>query len=149
MKYSLSQRSLSRLEGVDEDLVKVVKFAIGMTSTDFGVTEGLRTIARQEELVNKGASKTMKSMHIIGRAVDLVAYDNGNVVWELPFYFDIADAMKEAAVMVDVPLQWGAAWHIEDIRKFDGSMKDAYNAYVDKRRSQGRTPFIDAPHFQI
>ena len=82
MKYSLSKRSLDRLEGVDEDLIKVVKFAIGMTSTDFGVTEGLRTIARQEELVNKGASKTMKSMHIIGRAVDLVAYDNGDRDWE-------------------------------------------------------------------
>ena len=149
MKYSLSKRSLERLEGVDEDLIKVVKFAIGMTRTDFGVTEGLRSIARQEELVNKGASKTMKSMHIVGRAVDLVAYEGGDVKWEMPYYFDLADAMKEAAVMVDVPLQWGAAWHIDDITKYNGSMKDAYNAYVDLRRSQGRTPFIDAPHFQI
>ena len=28
MKFSLSKRSLDRLEGVDEDLIKVVKFPL-------------------------------------------------------------------------------------------------------------------------
>jgi hypothetical protein len=28
-------------------------------------------------------------------------------------------------------------------------MEEAMNAYVDLRRSQGKRPFIDAPHFEL
>jgi len=28
-------------------------------------------------------------------------------------------------------------------------MEEAMNAYVDLRRSEGRRPFIDAPHFEL
>jgi len=28
-------------------------------------------------------------------------------------------------------------------------MEEAMNSYVDLRRSQGRRPFIDAPHFEM
>ena len=63
MTFKLSQRSLDRLAGVDSNLVAVVKRAIEVTKVDFGVVEGLRTIERQQELVDRGASKTMKSNH--------------------------------------------------------------------------------------
>ena len=63
--FKLSKRSLSRLEGVNEQLVEVVKEAITLTKIDFGVTEGLRTLEKQKELVAKGASKTMKSKHLV------------------------------------------------------------------------------------
>jgi peptidoglycan L-alanyl-D-glutamate endopeptidase CwlK len=149
MGFSLSQRSLERLEGVDERLVQVVQIAIQVSNIDFAVTEGLRTRARQQELVAKGASQTMKSKHIDGLAVDLVAYIGDRISWELNLYDDIADAMKYAATEVGVPICWGAAWQIADIREWDGTMQDAMDAYVDLRRSQGRRPFIDAPHFQI
>ena len=64
MTYKLSQRSLDKLDGVDERLQAVVKSAIGSTKTDFGVICGLRTIEEQRKLVDKGASKTMKSKHM-------------------------------------------------------------------------------------
>jgi len=32
---------------------------------------------------------------------------------------------------------------------YTGTAEDAMNAYVDLRRSQGRRPFIDAPHFEM
>ncbi len=149
MTYKLSQRSLDKLEGVDASLVAVVRAAIGMTKTDFGVICGLRTIEEQRELVAKGASKTMNSKHIGGNAVDLMAYIGSRGSWELNLYDDLADAMKEAAIQLGVPLRWGACWHIEDIRDWDGTMEEAMNAYVDLRRSQGRRPFIDGPHFEI
>jgi peptidoglycan L-alanyl-D-glutamate endopeptidase CwlK len=149
MSFKLSNRSLGKLEGVDERLVAVVKSAIGMTKTDFGVICGLRTIEEQRELVAKGASKTMKSKHIGGNAVDLMAYVGSRGSWELNLYDDLADAMKAAAIDLGVPLRWGAAWHIPDIRDWGGTMEDAMNAYVDLRRSQGRRPFIDGPHFEL
>ena len=66
-----------------------------------------------------------------------------------------ADAMAEAARKFDIGVCWGAAWatpsdpYPMDISKWDGSMEDAMNAYVDLRRSQGRRPFIDEPHFEL
>lgn len=149
MGYNLSQRSIDRMDGVDERLVACVKRAIELSEIDFGVTQGLRTIEEQEALVAKGASKTMKSKHIDGLAVDLMAYVNGRGCWELNVYDEIADAMKAAAQELDVPIRWGAAWHINDIREWEGTMEEAMNDYVDTRRSQGKRPFIDAPHFEI
>jgi peptidoglycan L-alanyl-D-glutamate endopeptidase CwlK len=148
-EFKLSRRSLDRLEGVDERLVSVVKFAINATKIDFGVIQGLRTIEMQKELVAKGASQTMKSKHLEGLAVDLLAYISGRGSWELNLYDDIADAMKEGADLAGVSVRWGAAWHIDDIRKWDGTMEEAMNAYIDLRRSQGRRPFIDGPHFEL
>jgi peptidoglycan LD-endopeptidase CwlK len=149
MGFKLSSRSLKRLDGVDPDLVQVVNYAIEETKIDFGVIEGVRSIQRQEELVASGASQTMKSKHLEGRAVDLMAYIGSRGSWELNIYDEIADAMKFGAEKVGISVRWGAAWTISDIRDWDGSMEDAMNSYVDTRRSQGRRPFIDAPHFEL
>ena len=46
MTFKLSDRSLGRLEGVDDRLVAVAKYAIGITSVDCGIPHlgGLRTM---------------------------------------------------------------------------------------------------------
>ena len=149
MAFKLSKRSLSRLEGVDERMVRVVKTAITVSKIDFGVICGLRTIEEQRELVAKGASQTMKYKHKDGLPDDLIAYIGRRASWELNLYDDIADAMKIAADEEDVSLRWGAAWHINDLREWDSSMQDAMNEYIDLRRGQGRRPFIDGPHFEL
>jgi peptidoglycan L-alanyl-D-glutamate endopeptidase CwlK len=148
-EFKLSRRSLDRLEGVDDRLVSVVKYAITLTKTDFGVIQGLRTLEQQKELVAKGASQTMKSKHLDGFAVDLMAYINGRGSWELNLYDDLADAMSEAADLVGCRVRWGAAWHIDNLGDWGGSAEEAMNAYIDLRRSEGRRPFIDGPHFEL
>ena len=149
MAYKLSTRSQERLMGVEPELKEVVYEAIKLTKIDFGVIEGVRTEEQQKALVESGASQTMKSKHLEGRAVDLMAYVGGRGCWELNVYDEIADAMKEAAVKVDVAVRWGAAWTVTDIREWEGTMEDAMNSYIDTRRSEGRRPFIDAPHFEL
>ena len=149
MAFKLSARSIRKLEGVEKDLVAVVMEAINLTKVDFGVTYGLRTLEEQKELYESGRSQTMKSKHLEGRAVDLVAYFGSDISWELNVYDDICDAMAEAARRNCVAIKWGAAWSEGDIRMYQGTAEDAMNAYVDLRRSQGRRPFIDAPHFEM
>ena len=149
MGFSLSSRSLKKLEGIDETLIEVVKEAIQLTKVDFGVTFGLRTVEEQQKLFDSGRSQTMKSKHLDGRAVDLVAYFGSDISWELNIYDDICDAMAEAARRNTLALKWGAAWSEGDIRMYTGTAEDAMNAYIDLRRSQGRRPFIDAPHFEM
>jgi peptidoglycan L-alanyl-D-glutamate endopeptidase CwlK len=149
MAYKLSNRSLGKLEGVDENLVAVVKRAIELTNVDFGVTFGLRTLEEQEKLFAAGRSKTMKSKHLEGRAVDLMAYVDGKGCWELNVYDDLCDAMKAAAEELGVAIKWGAAWSEGDIRSYEGTSEEAMMKYIDLRRGQGRRPFIDGPHFEL
>lgn len=110
MAFVLGARSLDRLHGVHPDLVRVVQRAITLTPVDFTVLEGLRTKARQKQLVAAGASKTMNSRHITGHAVDLGAYAAGSVRWDWPLYHRIAVAVKEAARLEGVPIEWGGDW---------------------------------------
>ena len=110
MNYKFSQRSLDRLNGVHPDLVSVVKRALEISEMDFTVLEGVRSVARQEQLVKAGASKTMRSRHLTGHAVDLGAYVAGQVRWDWSLYDKIATAMKAAAKELNIPIEWGGDW---------------------------------------
>ena len=110
MGFILSRRSLKNLEGVHADLVRVVERALEITSVDFVVTEGLRSVERQEQLVKSGASKTRRSRHLTGHAVDVAAWVNGKVSWDWKWYESIASAFKEAAKELEVEVEWGGDW---------------------------------------
>lgn len=144
--YNLSQRSMQHLSGVHPDLVAVVKRAIQITEQDFSVIEGVRHINRQRELVAKGASQTMNSRHLTGHAVDLAPYP---VSWDWEYFYPIADAMKQAAEELEVPLVWGGAWHLSPFNGYEGLAEEAYEEYIELCKSQGRKPFGDGPHFQL
>jgi peptidoglycan L-alanyl-D-glutamate endopeptidase CwlK len=123
--YKLGQRSRTRLQGVHPDLVKVVERAIEITTVDFAVLEGLRDPARQKLLVESGASQTLNSRHITGHAVDLGALVDNRIDWSWPLYHKIADAMKEAARELNVPIVWGGDWR---------TFKDGPHYELDRRK---------------
>lgn len=106
----LNKSSEQKLVGVHPDLIHVVMVAAENTKTDFIVTEGLRTKERQEQLVKAGASRTMRSRHITGHAVDLAAVVNGEVRWDWPLYAKLAVEMKKAAKQLNIPIEWGGDW---------------------------------------
>lgn len=149
--FRLSKRSLGQLDGVHPDLVSVVKRAIEISGQDFGVIEGLRSLARQKELLAKGSSKTMSSKHLVqsdgyGHAVDLVA--TSPVDWSTERkYWMIADAMSIAAREQNVRIRWGGCWQNISVPSFNASK--AVKSYVDLQHSKGKTPFLDLVHFEI
>ena len=106
----LDMRTETNLKGVHPDLVKVVRRAAQITKTPFTVIEGMRTKARQEQLVKAGASRTMNSRHLTGHAVDLAALVGGRIRWDWPLYASLADAMKTAAKELGVAIVWGGDW---------------------------------------
>ena len=119
MGFRLGERSRRNLQGVHPDLVRVVERAIQLTEVDFTVTEGLRTAARQAELVAAGASRTMNSRHLTGHAVDVAALVGGKVRWDWPLYQRIAQAFKAAAAELGVPIVWGGDWKMRDGPHFE------------------------------
>lgn len=118
MSFSLSPLSRAKLKGVHPDLVRVVERAIQITDIDFRVIEGLRTIDRQRQLVAAGASKTMKSRHLTGHAVDIVPLldldKDGKIeteeMFSWPLYPRVAAAMKKAAAELGIAIEWGGDW---------------------------------------
>ncbi len=137
MSYVLGERSLKRLEGVDERLVRVVKRAIQISTVDFTVIEGVRSLARQKQLYAQGRTApgkvvtwTLKSKHIEGKAVDLGPVKNGALDWNDTAGFNaIAEAMFEAAGDLGLGLRWGKDW--------------------DRDGIVGEKGEADSPHFEL
>ena len=137
MSIVLGQRSLSRLEGVHPDLVRVVKKAAALSSLDFTVLEGLRTQARQKQLMDLGATRTMNSRHLTGHAVDLAPMVGGTVRWDWPLYHQLAEVVRSASTSENVPIRWGGTW------KLLSAINGPITAKVLSRS------FPDGPHFEL
>lgn len=120
--FKLSARSIQKLNGVHPDLVKVVNRALEISSIDFSVTCGLRTLAEEKEHVANGTSKTLNSRHLTGHAIDLTPWLSGSVDGSKPenwrYFADVARAMKMAALELKIPIEWGGDWE---------SPKDGYH----------------------
>jgi len=108
--FEFSHNSLKNLKGVHPDLVSVMYNALDITTVDFAITEGLRTVERQKKLLEQGKSTTMNSRHLTGHAVDVMAYVGGKGSWDWDLYEVIAVAVKKAAKDLDVPIKWGGDW---------------------------------------
>lgn len=137
MSITLGSRSLSRLEGVHPDLVRVVKRAAAMSDLDFTVLEGLRTEARQRQLVREGASKTLNSRHLTGHAVDLAPMLDGKVSWDWSLYYRLADIVRSASGHEKVPVRWGGTWKL---------LSAIQGPITAKNLSRS---FPDGPHFEL
>lgn len=115
-EFSLSARSLQRLDGVHPRLVEIVKLAIQRTAVDFTVVEGVRTPERQRELVAQGASQTQNSLHLrqqdgYGHAVDLAPLVGGAIPWsDWEQFRRLADVVKACATELGTPVEWGGDW---------------------------------------
>lgn len=129
---SWSQRSLKSMEGIHPDLRRVLDDALQGSPHDFVITEGLRSIARQKEMVRIGASKTMNSRHITGHAVDLYGWididADGTVEFvemsNVHILTAISNAIKASATKLGVPIIWGGDWRkFRDLPHFELNRK--------------------------
>lgn len=107
---ALSASSRRALAGVHPELRRLVEAAIIDTPVDFKVLEGLRSVAQQRINVRKGVSKTMKSKHLTGHAVDLIPLVNGKATWAWPPYFRLASHIKTTAKYLGIRVTWGGDW---------------------------------------
>ncbi|MEY4921835.1 MAG: hypothetical protein RLY17_552 [Pseudomonadota bacterium] len=110
-QFHFGQISEHNLRGIHPDLVLIVRRALILSTLDFRVIEGIRTLERQRQLVRNGRSRTLNSRHLTGHAVDLAPMINNQIPWEdWSAFYRIAKTMKQAAQQMELPLQWGGDW---------------------------------------
>jgi len=131
MNYKFGKTSEEKLATVDSQLVSIARKALAVSKIDFGITEGKRSIKKQTQLVAEGASKTMKSKHLTGHAIDIVCYADGKITWDLEYYQIAANAFKLACKESEVKIRWGGSWQVND--------------FVLNPENK----FIDAVHYEI
>ena len=146
--FYLGNKSLKELKGVDSNLIAIVKLAIQHTTQDFAVFDGLRTLEEQKEYVKRGVSKTLKSKHLEGKAVDLIPYINGKLRWEWNPIYVVAKYVRNAAKELNVDLRWGGAWDINFTNSYESPAKIVED-YIKRRRAKNKKAFIDGPHFEL
>lgn len=108
--HRFSLISKMRLSQVHADLQKVFIRGLELSPIDFSIIEGMRTVKRQAQLVESGASKTMNSRHLTGHAIDIAPYVAGKIRWDWPLFFQIEPAIKQAAKELNVDIEWGGDW---------------------------------------
>ena len=117
-------RSKRRLQGVDAKLISVLNEVV--KHYDLTVLEGKRSKERQEELVAKGASKTMKSKHLEGKAVDIAPYPIPD--WEDTYQFIyMAGRIMQEADRLGVTLRYGGDWDMDETVVSDQTFQDIVN----------------------
>lgn len=117
MGFQLTPRDIARMQGLHPDLVRVIKRAAATSPLQFCVLEGLRTLETQRKYVARGASKTMKSRHLTGHAIDIAPMLDGpdadslpEIRWDWPLYHKLAPVVKAAAAAEGVLIEWGGDW---------------------------------------
>lgn len=150
--FILGERSRKELIGVHPDLVLVAHRALKYSTIDFSVHDGIRSVEEQKVLVSVGASRTLKSRHIEGCAVDLVPYVNGKLRWEWPLIYQIALAVRRASIELEIPIRWGGIWDRNRMNEFPNTIKgltQAITDYAARQLLKGRKAFLDGPHFEL
>ena len=122
-----SQRSIDALKGVHPDMVKLMTESIKESPFDFTITEGVRTIERQQQLYAQGrTAKGIKVTNVdglkkksnhqpkedgFGYAVDLYPFYNGSVQVQdkdvIPRLKTIAIHIKAVAKCLGISITWG------------------------------------------
>jgi peptidoglycan L-alanyl-D-glutamate endopeptidase CwlK len=120
LSWNLDKGGQAKLATVKPALQKVIRRAVETSTQPFTIVQGNRTQAQQDALYAQGRTRrglivtwTRKSNHIGGSAIDFAPLHAGKVNWDekkFPpekYYPPIAAVIKQAAVELGIPVQWG------------------------------------------
>ena len=119
MPFKFSEKSVEKLNTVDPVLKKLVCEVQKISPIPFEISEGIRSLARQRQLIAEGKSKTLKSKHLLGQAIDFVPLRKGKWNfngWESAAFIAglfIAKSKELGIKIVSGALWWNSC--IEDV----------------------------------
>lgn len=125
--FKFSKKSLDALETVEMELRVLMKKALETSRIDFAITEGYRTIERQQELFKRGRDGKggkrvtykdgiyKRSKHQDGKAIDFIPFVNGKYRWDnMEAYIYLVSHILETAHKLGIRARSGSTWNIKD-----------------------------------
>lgn len=105
------------VKGVDPLLIEIMREARYRARKDpnvldFELSDGMRTENEQRILYESGKSRTMRSKHLVGLAVDIFAINpDGSANWDFNEYKKINDIVQQVAKeKTNRKVTWGGSW---------------------------------------
>lgn len=110
--------STERLKGVHPKLRLLAYEVLQRAPWPIRVTEGLRTLERQKQLLAIKATKTLNSRHLTGHAIDVVPYidldRDGKIeteeLYNHALFGELIPIAKDAAKDLKIEMTWGFDW---------------------------------------
>lgn len=134
--HQLSNRSKQRLATCHPDLQLIISTAINISDIDFGVSEGHRSIEKQQQYFAEGKSKidgvTKKGKHNYepSLAVDIYPWIEGKADWDnehLSYLSGIIHAVAEMLLRegrITHRIRWGGNWDMDGTIITDQTFQD-------------------------
>lgn len=128
--FYFGANSKKNLAGVHPKLAAIAEKALSLSTVDFSIIDGVRTIEEQRKYFAQGASRTMKSKHLIqpdgfAHAIDIGIIENGvylkgNTQDDQRKYYLVKDAFMQAAKVLGVSITWGGQFRdLVDLGHFE------------------------------
>lgn len=147
--HKFGKSSSRKLATCHEDLQKIAILALSRSKVDFGITEGHRSLERQNMLFMQGKSKIdgkhMKGKHnyMPSLAIDIYAYHTDlqtrrMIAYDIPTICYIAGIIDACAVElynkgeISHIIRWGLNWDSDGVIAFDQSFDDAVHFELKK-----------------
>lgn len=134
--YKFSKTSKARLETCHHDLQLIMNETIKITNIDFGISEGHRSIEKQQQYFLEGKSKidgiNTKGKHNYSpsMAVDIYPYFNNQARWDKEHLTYLAGLIHGVAEMlwqqnkINHTIRWGGNWDMDGVILLDQSFDD-------------------------
>lgn len=134
--YKFGRASKLRLQTCHKDLQLIMEESIKITDVDFGIAEGHRDIALQQQYFKEGKSK-IDGISKIGKhnllpsmATDVYPFVNGRACYEVEHISYLAGVIHAVAEMlyaqgkITHKLRWGGNWDMDGEILLDQSFDD-------------------------
>jgi peptidoglycan L-alanyl-D-glutamate endopeptidase CwlK len=135
-KYGFGKESLSKLATCHDDLQTILQAALEYSMIDFGISEGARSIERQNELYKQGKSQIdgiiQKGMHnyFPSLAADIFVASQGIDPYDVKSLCYIAGVVQSTALalydngVVKNIIRWGGNWDMDGVIIKDQTFQD-------------------------
>ena len=134
--YKFGKTSKERLSSCNEDLQLIMNEAIKITDIDFGISEGNRSIEKQQQYFKEGKSKIDgitkmgKHNYFPSLAVDIYPYFDNGAKWDnehLSYLSGIIHTVSEmlfSSGKITHKIRWGGNWDMDGVILIDQSFND-------------------------
>jgi peptidoglycan L-alanyl-D-glutamate endopeptidase CwlK len=121
MMFQFGNQSEKNMEGVDADVVLVMRYALRYGAMDFSVVEGIRGRAEQDRFhtLKKSRVRWPHGKHNvtewdpIGKALDCVPFVNGRPSWNHYHCSVLAGGILLSGGVLGVSIRWGGNWDMD------------------------------------